>query len=73
MDIARKSIERECDIYLRFDKKIKKLFGPNARVIKKKSDPRHIPGGAACWKANRKYGEECEFYGGEYFASTSVS
>lgn len=43
MDIARKSIERECDIYLRFDKKIKKLFGPNARVIKKKSDPRHIP------------------------------
>jgi len=31
------------------------------------------PCGAACWKANRKYGEECEFYGGEYFASTSVS
>ena len=43
MDITRKSIEREWDIYSRFDKKIKKLFGPNARVIKKKNSPRHMP------------------------------
>lgn len=31
------------------------------------------PCGAACWKANRKYGEECEFYGGEHCASESAS
>ena len=43
MDITRKSIERECDIYSRFDKNIKKLFGSNARVIKKENSPRHIP------------------------------
>jgi len=29
--------------------------------------------GAACWKANKKYGDKCEYYWGEYCESESVS
>lgn len=43
MEITRNSIITEEYLYSRFNKSVKKIFGNDAKIVKKKNNPRHIP------------------------------
>lgn len=43
MDIVRNNLKTEASIYPRFKKSVKSLFGENAKILKKKNNPKHQP------------------------------
>ena len=43
MNVARISMNSEIDLYGQFESCLTKLFGDNAKVIRRKNNPRHIP------------------------------